>query len=58
MTAPTMHAGFGDNEGASGYLGRAIQLEIWNVGRLSIVLDAGLPVCQAGDDGHDGPDWR
>jgi dCTP deaminase len=46
VTAPTIHAGFGYKEGDNEYQGSAIQLEIWNVGSLSIVLDAGLAICQ------------
>jgi dCTP deaminase len=46
VTAPTIHAGFGAKEGDADYPGSALQLEIWNVGRLSIVLDPGLPICQ------------
>jgi dCTP deaminase len=46
VTAPTIHAGFGDRVGDPEYPGSPIQLEIWNVGRHSITLDAGLPICQ------------
>jgi dCTP deaminase len=43
VTAPTVPAGFGNKEGDPGCPGSPIQLEIWNVGRHSIILDAGLP---------------
>jgi dCTP deaminase len=46
VTAPTIHAGFGYKEGDPDYQGTAIQLEIWNIGNWSIVLDPGLPICQ------------
>jgi dCTP deaminase len=46
VTAPTIHAGFGDKEDDPEYPGTPIQLEIWNIGRLSIILDPGLPICQ------------
>jgi dCTP deaminase len=46
VTAPTIHAGFGATEGVSDPPGTAIQLEIWNIGSLSIILDPGLPICQ------------
>jgi dCTP deaminase len=46
VTAPTIHAGFGYKENDSSYQGSPLQLEIWNVGRLSIILDAGMPICQ------------
>jgi dCTP deaminase len=46
VTAPTIHAGFGIKEGDSSHEGSALQLEIWNVGTLSIILDPGIPICQ------------
>jgi len=46
VTAPTIHAGFGYKEDAKDYQGTAIQLEIWNIGKLAIILDVGLPICQ------------
>lgn len=46
VTAPTIHAGFGYKDGDPDYEGSALQLEIWNVGSLTIVLDPGLPICQ------------
>jgi hypothetical protein len=46
VTAPTIHAGFGDKEGDPDYPGTALQLEIWNINRVPIILDAGLPICQ------------
>src|SRR5262249_55910787 len=46
VTAPTIHAGFGDKEGDPDYPGTVLQLEIWNINRVPIVLDAGLPICQ------------
>jgi dCTP deaminase len=46
VTAPTIHAGFGYKEEDSDYEGTALQLEIWNVGTLSILLDPGIPICQ------------
>ncbi len=46
VTAPTIHAGFGDKAGDPSYPGTSIQLEIWNVGPLPIRLVKGLRVCQ------------
>lgn len=40
ITAPTVHAGFGDPQPAP------IQLEIFNFGPHEIILDAGMKVCQ------------
>ena len=40
VTAPTIHAGFGDPEP------QPIQLEIFNFGPHEIVLDAGMKICQ------------
>lgn len=42
VTAPTIHAGFGEANPD----GIPLQLEIWNVGPLPIELRAGLRVCQ------------
>ena|SRR5579864_3656389 len=45
VTAPTIHAGFGYNlNNPNG--GLPIQLEIWNVGPLTVQLLPGLPICQ------------
>jgi dCTP deaminase len=46
VTAPTIHAGFGYIPELPDHLGTALQLEIWNVGKLPIVLDVGMPICQ------------
>jgi dCTP deaminase len=46
VTAPTIHAGFGTKEEDNNYEGSALQLEIWNVGSLTTVLDPGLPICR------------
>jgi len=46
VTAPTIHAGFGYKEGDEQYEGTELQLEIWNLGKLPIVLDPGIPICQ------------
>jgi dCTP deaminase len=46
VTAPTIHAGFGDKPANPAFLGNPIQLEIWNVGPLPIVLKTGMPICQ------------
>jgi dCTP deaminase len=46
VTAPTIHAGFGDKEGDPDYPGTVLQLEIWNINRVPIILDPGLPICQ------------
>lgn len=44
VTAPTIHAGFGaktpDSPGAE------IQLEIFNLGKWTVILDAAMPICQ------------
>jgi dCTP deaminase len=40
VTAPTIHAGFGDSDP------QPIQLEIFNFGPHEIVLDAGMKICQ------------
>ncbi len=42
VTAPTIHAGFGEARAE----GIPLQLEIWNVGPLPIELQAGMRVCQ------------
>jgi dCTP deaminase len=42
VTAPTVHAGFGDAEAE----GIPLQLEIWNVGSLPIELQTGMFICQ------------
>jgi dCTP deaminase len=44
VTAPTIHAGFGYSK--DGGNGLPIQLEIWNVGPLTVELLPGLPICQ------------
>jgi hypothetical protein len=47
VTAPTIHAGFGFKEGLpESALGSPIQLEIFNLGKLIVVLDIGLPICR------------
>jgi len=46
VTAPTIHAGFGCKADDEQYEGSELQLEIWNVGKLPIVLDPGIPICQ------------
>ena len=46
VTAPTIHAGFGDKAGDPAYPGTPIQLEIWNAGPLPIRLIKGLRICQ------------
>jgi dCTP deaminase len=46
VTAPTIHAGFGDKPSKPEFLGNPIQLEIWNTGPVPIVLKPGLPICQ------------
>jgi dCTP deaminase len=45
VTAPTIHAGFGDT-GDANYPGNSIRLEIWNIGPLRIKLEKGMPICQ------------
>jgi dCTP deaminase len=44
VTAPTIHAGFGTR--AEGERGSEIQLEIFNLGDWSVILDVGMPICQ------------
>jgi dCTP deaminase len=46
VTAPTIHAGFGEKVANPDFLGNPIQLEIWNTGPIPIVLNPGLRVCQ------------
>jgi dCTP deaminase len=45
VTAPTIHAGFGDKPRDESYAGSPLQLEIWNVGPLDILLQTGMPIC-------------
>jgi dCTP deaminase len=45
VTAPTIHAGFGASADPQ-HLGNPLQLEIWNVGPLSVVLKTGMRICQ------------
>ena len=46
VTAPTIHAGFGFRRDDLTFLGNPIQLEIFNLGPLTIRLTRGLPICQ------------
>jgi dCTP deaminase len=46
VTAPTIHAGFGFDLGDPKGQGNPIQLEIWNIGELTIRLVKGLAICQ------------
>jgi dCTP deaminase len=46
VTAPTIHAGFGDKPARPDFPGNPIQLEIWNTGPLPIVLKPGMRICQ------------
>ncbi len=46
VTAPTIHAGFGDKDDDPDYPGSSIQLEIWNFGPVRVVLQAGMKICQ------------
>jgi dCTP deaminase len=46
VTAPTIHAGFGHKPTQTDYPGSSIQLEIWNFGPGSIVLQTGMKICQ------------
>jgi dCTP deaminase len=46
VTAPTIHAGFGYNPRDPHNPGLPIQLEIFNIGNRTIVLDVGMPICQ------------
>jgi dCTP deaminase len=46
VTAPTIHAGFGDNPEDPESHGLPIQLEIFNLGNLTVALDVGMSICQ------------
>ena len=46
VTAPTIHAGFGYKPDQTDFPGSSIQLEIWNFGPVSIVLNTGMKICQ------------
>jgi dCTP deaminase len=46
VTAPTIHAGFGEKPGDATYDGSSIQLEIWNFGPVNVVLQTGMKICQ------------
>lgn len=46
ITAPTIHAGFGFKENDTSFPGSSIQLEIWNIGPLTIRLQKGMRICQ------------
>jgi dCTP deaminase len=46
VTAPTIHAGFGEKPARPDFLGNPIQLEIWNTDPLPIVLKPRLRICQ------------
>ncbi len=46
VTAPTIHAGFGFDADDPERKGNSIQLEIWNIGDLTIRLIPGLAICQ------------
>jgi dCTP deaminase len=46
VTAPTIHAGFGDNPERHDEPGLPIQLEIFNLGNLTVALDEGMSICQ------------
>jgi dCTP deaminase len=46
VTAPTIHAEFGEKPGDAAYPGSSIQLEIWNFGPVNVVLQTGMKVCQ------------
>lgn len=46
VTAPTIHAGFGDLGTDPNHPGNPLQLEIWHVGPLPIRLVPGMPICQ------------
>ncbi len=45
VTAPTIHAGFGNTDNPQ-YPGTRIRLEIWNCGTLHVCLQPGMKVCQ------------
>src|SRR5207253_2173538 len=46
VTAPTIHAGFGFDANRPEQPGVQIQLEIFNLGDWTVVLDAEMPICQ------------
>ncbi len=46
VTAPTIHAGFGYREDDPNFPGSPIQLEIRNLGPLTILLRKGMRICQ------------
>ena len=46
VTAPTIHAGFGQNKQNPEDHGARLRLEIWNVGPLPIELVKGMRICQ------------
>lgn len=46
VTAPTIHAGFGYRESEPDFAGSPIQLEIRNLGPLTILLRKGMRICQ------------
>jgi dCTP deaminase len=46
VTAPTIHAGFGYDANEPQKSGIPIQLEIWNIGDLTIRLEYGMAICQ------------
>lgn len=46
VTAPTIHAGFGEKKGDGDYPGSPLQLEMWNAGPLDVKLATGMAICQ------------
>jgi dCTP deaminase len=46
VTAPTIHAGFGYRQNDVSFPGNPIQLEIFNLGPLTIKLTSGMKICQ------------
>lgn len=46
VTAPTIHAGFGEKPDEPTCIGSSIQLEIWNFGPVNVVLQPGMKICQ------------
>src|SRR5207249_1636479 len=46
LTAPTIHAGFGQNPNNPNDHGARLRLEVWNVGPLPIELARGMRICQ------------
>ena len=46
VTAPTIHAGFGDRTGTPGYTGNPLQLEISNINHLPVYIKPGMLICQ------------